>query len=95
MSFSAELRDRTASTWRAAVAHRFVDELWAGRVEPGVLRTYLVQDHQFVDAFIAPIGEAAIDAETVRVVARRGTTRIVENRQGLVLAAAGAAAPGT
>ncbi|GER22329.1 hypothetical protein NCCP1664_08260 [Zafaria cholistanensis] len=37
--------------------------------------------------------EAAIAAETVRVVASRthpgGTTRIVENRQGLVLAAAG------
>ena len=33
--------------------------------------------------------EAAIDAETVRVVARRGTLRIVENRQGLVMAAAG------
>ncbi len=33
--------------------------------------------------------EAAIDAETVRVVARRGDTRIVETRHGLVMAAAG------
>ncbi len=33
--------------------------------------------------------EAAIDAETVRLVARRGDTRIVETRHGLVLAAAG------
>ena len=33
--------------------------------------------------------EAAIDAEAVRVVARRGPTRIVQNRNGLVLAAAG------
>ncbi|WP_377271059.1 coenzyme F420-0:L-glutamate ligase [Peterkaempfera sp. SMS 1(5)a] len=43
--------------------------------------------------------EAAIDAETVRVIARRGRTRIVENRQGLVMAAAGVdasnTAPGT
>jgi len=43
--------------------------------------------------------EAAIDAETVRVVARRGRTRIVETRHGLVLAAAGVdssnTAPGT
>src|SRR5215472_141587 len=43
--------------------------------------------------------EQAIDAETVRVVARRGQTRIVETRQGLVLAAAGVdkskAVPGT
>jgi coenzyme F420-0:L-glutamate ligase / coenzyme F420-1:gamma-L-glutamate ligase len=33
--------------------------------------------------------EAAIDAEAVRTVARRGPTRIVETRHGLVLAAAG------
>lgn len=43
--------------------------------------------------------EAAIDAETVRVVARRGPARIVENRHGLVMAAAGVdasnTAPGT
>ncbi|QMU75302.1 coenzyme F420-0:L-glutamate ligase [Streptacidiphilus sp. PB12-B1b] len=39
--------------------------------------------------------EAAIDAETVRVVARRGRTRIVENRQGLVMAAAGVDASNT
>jgi coenzyme F420-0:L-glutamate ligase/coenzyme F420-1:gamma-L-glutamate ligase len=43
--------------------------------------------------------EQAIDAETVRVVARRGLTRIVETRHGLVLAAAGVdnsnTAPGT
>jgi coenzyme F420-0:L-glutamate ligase/coenzyme F420-1:gamma-L-glutamate ligase len=43
--------------------------------------------------------EAAIDAEAVRIVARRGPTRIVQNRNGLVLAAAGVdnsnTAPGT
>jgi coenzyme F420-0:L-glutamate ligase / coenzyme F420-1:gamma-L-glutamate ligase len=43
--------------------------------------------------------EAAIDAETVRVVARRGQTRISQTRHGLVLAAAGVdasnTAPGT
>ncbi|HEY7012632.1 MAG TPA: coenzyme F420-0:L-glutamate ligase [Streptosporangiaceae bacterium] len=43
--------------------------------------------------------EQAIDTETVRVVARRGQTRIVETRHGLVLAAAGVdnsnTAPGT
>jgi coenzyme F420-0:L-glutamate ligase len=33
--------------------------------------------------------QAAIDAETVRVVARRGDLRIVETRHGLVMAAAG------
>ncbi|MFE9662345.1 coenzyme F420-0:L-glutamate ligase [Streptomyces sp. NPDC005955] len=39
--------------------------------------------------------EAAIDAETVRVIARRGPLRIVENRQGLVMAAAGVDASNT
>ncbi|MFI8995959.1 coenzyme F420-0:L-glutamate ligase [Streptomyces sp. NPDC053542] len=39
--------------------------------------------------------EAAIDRETVRVVARRGTLRIVENRNGLVMAAAGVDASNT
>ena len=39
--------------------------------------------------------EQAIDAESVRVVARRGPTRIVETRQGLVLAAAGVDASNT
>ncbi|MFD8549448.1 coenzyme F420-0:L-glutamate ligase [Streptomyces sp. NPDC059649] len=39
--------------------------------------------------------EAAIDRETVRLVARRGTLRIVENRQGLVMAAAGVDASNT
>jgi coenzyme F420-0:L-glutamate ligase/coenzyme F420-1:gamma-L-glutamate ligase len=43
--------------------------------------------------------ESAIDAQAVRVVARRGQTRIVETRHGLVLAAAGVdssnTAPGT
>lgn len=43
--------------------------------------------------------EAAIDAEAVRLVARRGATRIVETRHGFVMAAAGVdasnTAPGT
>ncbi|MBT2386841.1 coenzyme F420-0:L-glutamate ligase [Streptomyces sp. ISL-11] len=39
--------------------------------------------------------EAAIDAEAVRVVARRGALRIVENRLGLVMAAAGVDASNT
>ncbi|WP_232778547.1 coenzyme F420-0:L-glutamate ligase [Carbonactinospora thermoautotrophica] len=39
--------------------------------------------------------EAAIDAETVRLVARRGRTRIVQTRHGFVLAAAGVDASNT
>ncbi len=44
---------------------------------------------------VASDREKAIDAETVRVVARRGPTRIVQTRQGLVLAAAGVDASNT
>src|SRR5690606_40226366 len=48
---------------------------------------------------VADDREKAIEAETVRVVARRahdrGETRIVETRQGLVLAAAGVDAANT
>jgi coenzyme F420-0:L-glutamate ligase / coenzyme F420-1:gamma-L-glutamate ligase len=44
---------------------------------------------------VADDREKAIDAETVRVVARRGATRIVQTRQGLVLAAAGVDASNT
>jgi len=51
------------------------------------------------DRVVAEDREAAIDAETVRVVARRGPTRISQTRHGLVLAAAGVdasnTAPGT
>ena len=49
---------------------------------------------RLVPAPADPVGreaarQQAVDAETVRVVAARGRTRIVETRQGLVLAAAG------
>ncbi len=39
--------------------------------------------------------EAAIDEETVRLVAARGSLRIVQNRLGLVMAAAGVDASNT
>jgi coenzyme F420-0:L-glutamate ligase / coenzyme F420-1:gamma-L-glutamate ligase len=41
------------------------------------------------DRVVTADREAAIDAETVRVVARRGQTRISQTRHGLVMAAAG------
>lgn len=78
MTFSADLRARTASPWNAAVGHRFVDELWRGEVPRAALTTYLVQDHQFVDAFVALMGAAVAAAD-------RAEPRIVLARQlGLV-----------
>jgi thiaminase/transcriptional activator TenA len=78
VSFSAELRSRTATAWDAAVTHRFVEELWRGAVEPSVLRTYFVQDNQFLDAFVALLGAAVAGAD-------RAAPRIVLARQlGLI-----------
>jgi thiaminase/transcriptional activator TenA len=44
VTFSGELRAATGKTWDATVGHRFVGELWAGRLEPTVLADYLVQE---------------------------------------------------
>ncbi|WP_028933264.1 TenA family protein [Pseudonocardia spinosispora] len=63
MSFSAELRGRTAGDWDAAVTHRFVQQLWHGTAEPAVLRTYFVQDNQFLDSFVALLGAAVASAD--------------------------------
>jgi len=78
VSFSAELRGRTAVTWDAAVGHRFVNELWRGAAEPTVLRAYFVQDNQFLDAFVALMGAAVAAAD-------RPESRILLARQlGLI-----------
>jgi thiaminase/transcriptional activator TenA len=58
---SERLRRAAEPDWRAAVEHRFVHELAAGTVDPAVMRRYLVQDYQFVDAFVVLLG-AAIQA---------------------------------
>jgi len=63
VSFSDELRARTASTWEAATGHRFVDELWAGTVDDAVLARYLAQDALFLDRFVALLGEAVATAD--------------------------------
>lgn len=63
MSFSDELRAENAEDWNAAVGHRFVDEIFAGAVDPGVMRRYLTQDYQFVDRFVALLGMAIATAD--------------------------------
>lgn len=60
---SARLRAAVAETWDAAVDHRFVDELWAGTLDDGVLARYLTQDLQFLDAFVALLGAAVAAAD--------------------------------
>lgn len=63
MSFSDELRAENSGDWNAAVGHRFVDEIFAGAVDPGVMRRYLTQDYQFVDRFVALLGMAIATAD--------------------------------
>ena len=74
VTFSAQLRELTAPTWNAAVGHRFVDEIWRGEIDGDVLAAYLVQDHQFVDAFLALMGAAVASAD-------RAEARVVHARQ--------------
>ncbi|GAA4809336.1 TenA family protein [Actinomycetospora chlora] len=63
MAFSDDLRAATATTWDAAVGHRFVDELWAGTVDDAVLAQYLAQDALFLDRFVALLGAAVAHAD--------------------------------
>lgn len=79
MTLSEDLRAAVAPTWDAAVGHRFVDELWRGAVEPAALQRYLVQDFQFVDAFVALMGAAVASAD-------RPEARLVHARQLAVVA---------
>lgn len=79
MSTSERLRAENAATWEAATGHRFVDEIWHGAVPTPVLRTYLVQDNQFLDAFVAMLGAAVASAD-------RAEPRMVLARQLGVLA---------
>lgn len=78
VSFSADLRAATATTWDAAVGHRFVDELWAGTVEDDVMARYLAQDVQFLDAFVALLGAAVAAAD------RSGPRMAIARQLGLV-----------
>jgi thiaminase/transcriptional activator TenA len=45
------LRAEAGEQWERVVSHRFTDELAAGAISGPVLRTYLIQDHRFLDDF--------------------------------------------
>lgn len=61
--FSEWLRAGAEPAWQKAITHRFVTELFTGSVPESVLRTYLVQDFQFVDRFVALLGAAVATAD--------------------------------
>eukprot|EP00310_Coccolithus_braarudii_P024919 CAMPEP_0183355958 /NCGR_PEP_ID=MMETSP0164_2-20130417/42504_1 /TAXON_ID=221442 /ORGANISM="Coccolithus pelagicus ssp braarudi, Strain PLY182g" /LENGTH=220 /DNA_ID=CAMNT_0025529225 /DNA_START=47 /DNA_END=709 /DNA_ORIENTATION=- len=51
-TLTEQLRAEAGARFEAIVYHRFTDELAAGTIDRSVLKTYLVQDHRFVDAFV-------------------------------------------
>lgn len=59
------LREANLETWTAAVEHRFVRELGSGEISDPVMTRYLVQDHRFLDAFVALLGAAVSSADTL------------------------------
>jgi thiaminase/transcriptional activator TenA len=75
---TGELRAAVADDWDAAVTHPFVGELFAGTLPVAALRTYLVQDYQFVDSFVALLGAAVAVADTT------GARMVIARQLGLV-----------
>ncbi|MCT1684456.1 TenA family protein [Corynebacterium appendicis] len=61
--FSDELRDAHREKWDAAVGHRFVQELFDGTIDDGVMAGYLVQDYRFLDSFLQLLGAAMSAAD--------------------------------
>lgn len=61
--FSDELRDAHREKWDAAVGHRFVQELFDGTIDDGVVAGYLVQDYRFLDSFLQLLGAAMSTAD--------------------------------
>ncbi|KAB1647432.1 MULTISPECIES: TenA family protein [unclassified Pseudoclavibacter] len=61
--FTDSLRDDNAANWQAVVGHRFVSELFDGSIDDSVMCRYLIQDHRFLDGFLALIGAAVASAD--------------------------------
>ncbi|MBA1192894.1 TenA family transcriptional regulator [Pseudomonas entomophila] len=70
--FTDTLRHQNAPDWAAAVEHRFVTELCEGRVADTTMARYLVQDHRFLDSFLALLGAAIASADNVEARLRLG-----------------------
>ena len=55
---SEQLRDAHQTAWKAAVAHRFVGELVADRIDDGVYARYLTLDYGFINDLTGAVGHA-------------------------------------
>ncbi|TWP38931.1 TenA family protein [Leekyejoonella antrihumi] len=63
-TFTESLRLDNETTWSAAVQHRLVEELLDGSITDAVMAGYLIQDHRFLDSFLALLGSAVATADT-------------------------------
>lgn len=70
--FTETLRRAAEPGWSRAVTHRFVQELYTGTVPDAVMARYLVQDHRFLDAFLALLGGAMASADSTAARLRLG-----------------------
>jgi len=70
--FTEILRAASEPGWSDAVGHRFVKELFAGTVPDAVIARYLIQDHRFLDSFLALLGAALASADTFEARLRFG-----------------------
>lgn len=62
-SFSDWMRERSEPEWTQVIAHPFTDAVFYGAVPDTLMRSYLVQDYQFVDGFVALLGAALARAD--------------------------------
>lgn len=63
-SFTRSLREGSDPTWTSATSHRFVQELHDGSIADDVMAGYLIQDHRFLDNFLALLGAGVTSAGT-------------------------------
>lgn len=63
-SFTRSLREGSDPTWASTTGHRFVHELHDGSIADDVMAGYLIQDHRFLDSFLALLGAGVASANT-------------------------------
>jgi thiaminase/transcriptional activator TenA len=61
--FTDWLRANSEPDWTAVTTHPFTNALFDGTVPANRMRSYLVQDYQFVDQFLALLGSALAKAD--------------------------------
>lgn len=70
--FTETLRRESEPDWSAAVGHRFVEDLCAATLPDPVLADYLIQDHRFIDSFLALLGAAVATSDSFAARLRLG-----------------------